>query len=221
MGRKKSYRYKDVRNRERVLFPALCGVDPICLKPSWPVDLLKPEQGVVLELGCGKGEYTLALAERYPEKNFIGVDLKSDRLWVAATKAMEKGLENVWFVRARIDHLSAYFPKNFAEAIWIPFPDPAPGNHSGRKRLTSPRFLEIYRDFLKPCGIVRCKTDHEGLYSFTLDNLFSAGARLRRAVEDLHASDIDDPDIVGIESHFEKEFRKKGISVKFMEFYLE
>ncbi|TYT73277.1 tRNA (guanosine(46)-N7)-methyltransferase TrmB [Desulfobotulus mexicanus] len=206
---------------DRVLFPKLKSTDPIRLEPCWPKNLLNREQPVFLELGCGKGEYSLALAARYPERNFIGVDVKSDRLWVGASRAMELGLENVWFIRARIDHLAEYFPENFADGIWIPFPDPAPGNISGRKRLTSPRFLNIYRNFLKPNGLIRCKTDHAGLYDFTLENLDAAGARLCRAFEDLHSSGINDPDILGIESHFETEFRKKGYSIKFMEFYLD
>ncbi|TWI70724.1 tRNA (guanine-N7-)-methyltransferase [Desulfobotulus alkaliphilus] len=205
---------------DRVLFPKLKGTDPIRLEPCWPKNLLNPEHPVFLELGCGKGEYTLALAAKYPERNFIGVDVKSDRLWVGATGAMEAGLENVWFIRARIDHLAGYFPAHFADGIWIPFPDPAPGNISGRKRLTSPRFLNIYRNFLKPDGLIRCKTDHAGLYDFTLENLEAGGGRLCRACEDLHSSDIHDPDILGIESHFEKEFRKKGYTIKFMEFSL-
>ena len=221
MARKKSFRYKDKQQMDRVFFPKLKGVDPIALEPSWPAHLLEPGRPVVLELGCGKGEYTVGLAERYPEKSFIGVDVKSDRLWVGASRAEEKGLENVFFVRARIDHLPAYFPADFAEAIWIPFPDPIPGNLTGKKRLTSPRFLNLYRSFLRPGGMIRCKTDHRGLYDYTLENLDKAGARLCRATDNLHASDIDDPDIVDVESHFELEFRKKGFSVKFMEFCLE
>lgn len=220
MGRKKSFRYRDVHQMDRVFFPKLKGVHPVMLEPRWPDTLLEPGRPVVLELGCGKGEYTVSLAERYPDKTFIGVDLKSDRLWVGASRAAEKGLDNVFFVRARIDHLPAYFPENFAEAIWIPFPDPIPGNLTGSKRLTSPRFLNLYRSFLKPGGMIRCKTDHDGLYAFTLEHLAGAGARLCRATPDLHSSDIRDPDIVGVKSHFELEFCKKGATVKFMEFCL-
>lgn len=220
MARKKRFRYADIGNLGKVFFPRLESIDPIRLAP--PMEAFFPVAGreVVLELGCGKGEYCIALAEKYPEKIFIGVDVKSDRLWVGASEAIRKNLANVFFIRARIDHLAGYFPENFADAIWIPFPDPIPGNLSGKKRLTSPRFIEVYRKFLKPGGIIRCKTDHMGLYDFTLANLDTAGARLCRATDDLHASNISDPDVLHVESHFEKEFRKKGFSVKFMEFVL-
>lgn len=221
LARKKRFRYADIQNFGKVLFPGLESVNPLRLSPSWQEDFLPPDREIILELGCGKGEYCLALAERYPEKFFIGVDVKSDRLWVGANSAIQKNLPNVLFIRARVDHLAGYFPANFADGIWLPFPDPIPGNLSGRKRLTSPRFIEIYRNFLKPGGFIRCKTDHEGLYDFTLANLSSAGARLCRATPDLHTSGILDPDILYVESHFEKEFRKKGFTVKFMEFVLE
>lgn len=220
MARQKRFRYKDVQEIDTIFMPRLLGVEPIRLSPEWPVDTFGNDAPVTLELGCGKGEYSVALAARYPDRNFVGVDVKADRLWVGATMARDAGLTNVRFIRARVDHLPYYLPENFADSAWIPFPDPKPGNLSGRKRLTSPRFIAYYRRFMTPGARIRFKTDHDGLYAFTMENLGETGAALSVATEDLHGSGITDPDIIGIESHFEKEFLKKGDTVKFMEFTL-
>ena len=217
MGRQKRIRYEQVQEMDIIFMPNFKGIDPLRLDSVWPEDTFGNDHPVTVELGCGKGEYTVALAERYPERNFVGVDVKANRLWVGASNAMKKGLTNVRFVRCRVDHLPVYFPENFADSAWIPFPDPKVGNLSGSKRLTSPRFFGYYRQFMEKDSLIRFKTDHDGLFEFTLENIEESGLTPVRTIFDLHASDITDPDIVGIESFFEREFMKKGETVKFLE----
>jgi tRNA (guanine-N7-)-methyltransferase len=127
----------------------------------------KNKNPVVLELACGKGEYAIGLGRLHPEKNFIGVDIKGNRIWVGAKKAIELSLRNVAFLRIQIDHIDDYFSQNEVEEIWITFPDPQLRISKAKKRLTHPRFLRIYQQFLVPGGRIHLKTDSPDLYKFT------------------------------------------------------
>lgn len=134
------------------------------LKGKWNTAVFKNNHPIVLELGCGKGEYSVGLAKEFPEKNFIGLDIKGNRIWKGAKEAFESSMKNVVFVRTRIDFITSIFEENEVDEIWITFPDPQPKDRQERKRLTSPLFTERYKKILKSNGIIHLKTDHEGFF---------------------------------------------------------
>lgn len=141
------------------------------MRGAWQSKLFQNNQPITLELACGRGEYTVALAARYPERNFIGVDIKGARIWQGATQVLEKGLKNAAFLRTRIELVDKFFAEAEVDEIWITFPDPFLRDSKSNKRLTSPWFLEVYRRFLKKGGIVHLKTDSPVLYDFTMEVL--------------------------------------------------
>ena len=140
---------------------------------------------ITLELACGKGEYTVGLAQLHPEKNYIGVDIKGARIYTGARRSLESGLNNVRFLRTQIDHLTGYFAQNEVDEIWITFPDPHLRLSLARQRLTSPKFIDIYRKILKPGGIVNLKTDDATLYNYTLDVIHEDKLTLLYSDEDV------------------------------------
>ena len=160
MGQKKLIRFAELNTFPNVLqFPKdIAG--------NWK-DHFRNHHPITLELACGKGEYAVGLAELYPQRNFIGVDLKGNRLWVGAKKSLQNNLANVAFLRAQIDQLSDYFSGAEVDEIWITFPDPQLRMSKAKKRLTHPKFLRIYQQFLVPNGLIHLKTDSPDLYHFT------------------------------------------------------
>lgn len=160
MGQKKLIRFEELKTFPNVL------QYPEGMAGKWK-SFFKNENPITLELACGKGEYALGLGELYPEKNFIGVDLKGNRIWVGAKRALQNGLSNVAFLRTQIDHISQYFGKAEVDSIWITFPDPQLRVSKAKKRLTHPRFLRLYQQFLVANGKVHLKTDSPDLYEFT------------------------------------------------------
>jgi tRNA (guanine-N7-)-methyltransferase len=173
---------------------------------------------IILELGCGKGEYTLALAKRYPHNNYLGVDIKGARIWRGAKTAFEDGMKNVAFLRTRIDFIEHAFAENEVDSIWITFPDPQPVKP--RKRLTSPLFLSRYAGFLKPGGIIHLKTDNTELFEFTLEVINEGNHQLLMHTFDLHNSNLDD-DVMLTQTHYEKLFLAEGKPIKYLRFQLE
>lgn len=160
MAQKKLKRFTEIKSFPNVL------EYPENMSGKWG-DFFKNENPVVLELACGKGEYAIGLAQLYRQKNFLGVDIKGNRLWVGAKIALEKQLNNVAFLRTQIEKLPAYFAENEIEEIWITFPDPQLRVSKAKKRLTHPRFLKLYRKILKRKGKIHLKTDSPDLYEFT------------------------------------------------------
>jgi tRNA (guanine-N7-)-methyltransferase len=160
MGQKKLIRFEELKTFPNVL------QYPEGMAGNWKV-FWKNSNPIVLELACGKGEYAVGLARLYPEKNFIGIDLKGNRIWVGAKKALEQNLTNAAFLRTQIDQVCDYFLKNEVEAIWITFPDPQLRRSKAKKRLTHPKFLRFYQQFLIPGGLIHLKTDSPDLYKFT------------------------------------------------------
>lgn len=160
MGQKKLIRFAELKTFPNVLqFPeGMAG--------NWNT-FWKNNNPLVLELACGKGEYAVALGKLYPDKNFIGIDLKGNRIWVGAKKALQQDLKNVAFLRTQIDQVNSYFATNEVEAIWITFPDPQLRKSKAKKRLTHPKFLRLYQQFLVPGGLMHLKTDSPDLYAFT------------------------------------------------------
>ena len=160
MGQKKLIRFEELKTFPNVL------QYPEGMAGNWN-KFWKNDNPVVLELACGKGEYAVGLGKLYPEKNFIGIDLKGNRIWVGAKKALEQNLKNVAFLRTQIDQISEYFSVNEIDSIWITFPDPQLRKSKAKKRLTHPKFLRLYQQFLIPGGLIHLKTDSPDLYAFT------------------------------------------------------
>jgi tRNA (guanine-N7-)-methyltransferase len=190
------------------------------VKGSWSKKIFKNENPVVLELGCGKGEYSVGLATKFPDKNFIGIDIKGARMWRGAKTANEQNLNNIAFLRTRIEFINSFFARDEIDEIWVTFPDPHPGRRNSNKRLTSPWFLNIYRNFLKNNGLVHLKTDNTELYNYTKSLVDYNKLSALFATSDLYSEDISD-DILSIRTHYEKLFLAKGLTINFLSFKLE
>lgn len=160
MGQKKLIRFEELK-----AFPNVLQY-PTDTAGNWK-SFFKNENSITLELACGKGEYALGLGQLYPQRNFIGIDLKGNRIWAGAKKALHQNLTNVGFLRTQIDEVATYFSKNEVEEIWITFPDPQLRMSKAKKRLTHPKFLRLYQQFLVPGGLIHVKTDSPDLYEFT------------------------------------------------------
>jgi tRNA (guanine-N7-)-methyltransferase len=186
------------------------------IKGRWRADYFKNENPITLELACGKGEYTIELARRFPQQNFIGVDIKGARLWRGAQRALELNLRNAAFLRIKIDNIIDYFAEREVDEIWLTFPDPFPKSTRGNRRLTSPKYLELYRRILKPDGVIHLKTDNPVLYFYTREVLQSEGM-VQVAFEDLYSTQNGDP-ILTIQTTYEKKFLAEGVAIKYLKF---
>ncbi|MFQ5335454.1 MAG: tRNA (guanosine(46)-N7)-methyltransferase TrmB [Flavobacteriales bacterium] len=190
MGRKsKLRRFAEVRGFTNVVEPHLqdvFGMD-FHLKGKWSSSFFQNDHPLMLELACGKAEYSLGLARIFPGINFIGMDIKGARIWRGAKTALEERLHNVAFIRSRIEFVQSFFASREVAGIWIPFPDPQPRKSRAHKRLTSPPFLEKYSTFISPGGDIHLKTDDHGLHVYTLDVIGDMGCELCYASEDIYA----------------------------------
>lgn len=188
------------------------------LKGKWS-EFFHNDRPIVLELGCGKGEYTIALSEAFPDKNYIGVDIKGARLWKGAKYATEHHLENVAFLRTRIEFINSMFGKDEISEIWITFADPQPKKPN--KRLTSEIFLNRYRQFLKPEGIIHLKTDSILLHESTLDVIAKNNHSLIEADNDIYNSGRASEDaILSVKTFYESQFLAKGLPITYLKFVL-
>ena len=192
------------------------------LKGRWNTDFFHNDHPIVLELGCGKGEYTVGLARAHPEVNYIGVDIKGARMWRGLTQARVEQLKNVAFIRTRIDQIEHFFGKDEVSEIWVTFPDPHPGEgeRNARHRLTSPEFLERYRKIVDPDGILNLKTDSPIMYEFTLHEVIEKqGLQLLYATSDLYAND-DNLEVKTIRTFYEQMWLDQGLTIKYLRFKL-
>jgi tRNA (guanine-N7-)-methyltransferase len=181
--------------------------------------LFKKYNNVVLELGCGKGEYTVQLAKKYPETLFIGIDIQGERIWKGAKDALEKKIANAYFLRIQVENIKEYIPKKSINEIWITFPDPFLRERQSKKRLTSPRFLEIYKGLLKKDGVVHLKTDSAQLYEFTKESIESCDFKIQKDIKDIYLEGLSlDEDISEIQTTFESKHLKEGRSIKYLRF---
>lgn len=189
------------------------------LKGKWHEKVFKNSNPIVLELGCGKGEYTIALSERDKSKNFIGVDIKGARLWKGAKYATENSLPNVAFLRTRIEFITSLFSENEVSEIWITFADPQP--NKPKKRLTSHQFLSRYKCFLKEDGIIHLKTDSLLLHESTLEVIQEGGHKLLEANNDIYHSECSvAEEITSIQTFYESQFLSKGMPITYLKFQL-
>jgi len=204
-------------------------VEDLYLKGNWRKDFFKNHHPIILELGCGKGEYTIGLGANHPQRNFIGVDLKGNRIWRGAKTALENKMHNIGFLRTRIENIPTCFAVEEVDEIWITFPDPQPQKARIKKRLTSPNFLERYRKILKAGGQIHLKTDSALLYAYTLQVIEELKLPLFQHTADLYtllsapseASLIDYPqETFSIQTFYEKKFSEKGFKICYVRFGL-
>jgi tRNA (guanine-N7-)-methyltransferase len=187
------------------------------LKGNWSKMHFKNDAPLVLELACGKGEYTVNLAQLFPEKNFIGIDYKGNRIWRGAKTAMEEGIDNVAFLRIQIEHILDYFDNDEVSEIWITFPDPQPQLSREKKRLTAPRFLEKYKVILQESSPINLKTDNDDFYAFTLETIEQLGLKLHVRTEDLYRSDLVD-EVLAIKTYYEKKYLAHDKNINYVRF---
>ena len=196
------------------------------VKGNWVESMFGGHEGeIILELGCGKGEYTLELARRNPDKNFIGVDIKGARLWRGAKTATEEGLRNVAFLRTRIEFITAFFAPGEVAGIWLTFSDPQL-KASANKRLSSPMFLERYRSFLRPGALVHLKTDSRFLHEYTMAVVACNGLELLNCSKDLYSGVYEGPlpipaEVTGVQTFYEGMFLEMGIPISYMSFRID
>jgi tRNA (guanine-N7-)-methyltransferase len=173
---------------------------------------------IVLELGCGKGEYTIALARLFPGMNFLGVDIKGARIWKGAKYAFENKMQNAGFLRTRIEFISSFFASDEIEQVWLTFPDPQPSR--ARKRLTSPAFLNRYRGFLRKGGLVHLKTDNMELYNYTLRVIRANSLELLMSTDDIYHTAPNDK-LLSIRTYYEQQFLDQGKPIAYLRFRID
>ena len=223
MSKGKLAKFADMERYENVFqYPYSVGEQvPFEMKGRWNECYFRNDHPIVLELGCGKGEYTVELAKLYPEVNFIGVDIKGARMWTGATQALQEGLKNVAFLRTNIEVIDRFFTPGEVTEIWLTFSDPQMKNP--RKRLTSTWFMQRYRHFLADGGIVHLKTDSNFLFTYTTYMVEKNGLPLLFRTEDLyHTEGIDEETrrILAIRTYYESMWIDRGLNIRYMKFRL-
>jgi tRNA (guanine-N7-)-methyltransferase len=187
------------------------------LKGKWRDEFFENENPLILEIGCGRGEYTVGMARLFPDKNFLGLDIKGARIWKGSTLAQEEDLHNVAFLRTFIENLEENFGLGEVDEIWVTFPDPRPKDRDIKRRLTSPRFLNLYAKILRPGGIVHLKTDSQMLFDYTLEVLQERKPKELLFTNDLYQSDLQEH-TMGIYTTYEKRYLEEGITIKYLQF---
>ena len=180
---------------------------------QWRERFFHNNNPIVLELGCGRGEYTVGLARRYPEKNFIGVDIKGARMWAGAKEAELNGIKNAAFLRTNIEFITSFFAKDEVDEIWITFCDPQ--MKKATKRLTSTYFMQRYHQIVKPDGIIHLKTDSPFLYTYTTEMLRLNPYPVLANTDDLYACE-QYPDAQALKTHYENQWLDRGLSIKYI-----
>lgn len=189
------------------------------LKGNWNQTIFGTDKPLILELGCGKGEYTIGLSRAYPDKNFIGVDIKGARLWRGAKTIQDEKITNAAFLRTRIEFISSFFNPGEVNEIWITFPDPQLKERRAKKRLTAPGFLLQYQKFLAPNGCVHLKTDSSELYQFTLGVLKKNNLEILWQSEDIY-SELQHLPNLSIKTYYENRFIEQGKKITYIQFKL-
>ena len=223
MGKGKLAKFAEMETFSNVFQYPFSVVDnvPFEMKGHWREQYFKNNHPVVLELGCGKGEYTVELARLYPEMNFIGVDIKGARMWTGAKQALEAGLKNVAFLRTNIEIIDRFFAESEVQEIWLTFSDPQMKN--AHKRLTSTFFLNRYRKFLVDGGIVHLKTDSNFLFTYTTCMVKENKLPVVFLTEDLyHTEGLDEEThkILSIQTYYESMWIERGLNIRYMKFFL-
>ena len=195
--------------------------DQFPLKGKWSSDFFKNDNPIVLELGCGKGEYSVGLAERFPEKNFIGIDIKGARFWRGAKTAVESGMNNVAFVRTQIELINHIFAENEVSEIWITFPDPQIKYKRTKHRMTNAEFLERYKKILKPSGLMHLKTDSEFMHGYTLGLLHGLGHEVIYANHNIYKNEGAPAEVTGIQTFYESQYLEVNKPITYIKFRIK
>lgn len=219
MGKNKLQRYAENKVLQNVFEHVEFADRSFPYKGTWAEEVFGNRNPIIVELACGKGEYTTSLAERFPDKNFIGIDIKGDRIWKGAKRAIGQNLENVRFLRCFIDHLDQFFGKGEVSEFWITFPDPFLKKSNAKKRLTSPKFLSIYRKIAAESATVHLKTDSERLFRFTESVIEDQQLPVIQRFDDLYGEGPVD-DLLSIKTYYEKKHLAAGRSIHFISFSL-
>lgn len=213
MSRKKLRRFEEMKSFSNTF------EYPVEMKGKWHSQVFKNDAPIVLELGCGRGEYTVGLSEMFPEKNFIGVDLKGSRLWKGAKICALANRMNAAFIRSRIELIENYFEAGEVSEIWITFPDPQPKDKWEKKRLTSGDYLALYKRLLKPGGLMHLKTDNTFLYQYTYELLTTMKTPIEFHHDDIYTIE-DIEKALTIETTYERKFKALGETIKYIRFRL-
>ena len=219
MRKSKLAKYDDVASFKNVIQCEVVSSYPYSIDKKWNNSKFKKKQPIIIELGCGRGEYTVNLAEHNQNANYIGIDIKGTRIWHGAKYALTNSLDNVLFVRMRIEHVAEFFPENSIDEIWVTFPDPIHKKEwkTSHKRLTSAEFMKRYKFILKEDGIVHFKTDDDILYEFTLEILSELNCKILENINDLYNADIKSNAKL-CQTAFEKKFSALGRTIKYVKF---
>lgn len=219
MGKNKLKKFADLATYEHVVQVTFKQLqeEEFQYHGKWSKEFFGNTNPIILELGCGKGEYTVKLASHYPQFNFIGVDIKGSRMWNGATKAKALGLQNVGFLRTNIENIQLFFAPGEVAEIWLTFPDPQ--MKKTRKRLTATNFIEFYRQVMVQNGIIHLKSDSNFMYRYTEAMVAENQFEVIRQTDDLYHSDILD-EVLSIQTFYEKQWLDRGISIKYLAFRL-
>jgi tRNA (guanine-N7-)-methyltransferase len=215
--KRKLERFKIIEERPNVIEPT----KPIykTIKGKWREEHFKNDKPITVELACGRGEYSVGLGRLFPERNYIGVDVKGERIWKGSTVAVEENLVNVAFLRTHILLIENFFEPGEIDEVWLTFPDPRPTKRDIKRRLTSPRFMEMYKRLLKPGGYVRLKTDNTTLYEYTLEEAQNrTDIKDLKFTSDVYASELR-PECFDIKTRYEEAFAAKGETIKYLRFH--
>ncbi|MFV8280323.1 tRNA (guanosine(46)-N7)-methyltransferase TrmB [Christiangramia marina] len=224
MGSKnKLKRFRENEQFENVIQPSREELtdNEFALKGNWSKDFFKNNNPIVLELGCGKGEYTVELARQNPDKNFVGVDIKGARFWRGAKTAIEEGMENVAFIRTQIELIKYVFASAEVSEIWITFPDPQIKYKRTKHRLTNAEFLIRYKNILKVDGLMHLKTDSEFMHGYTLGLLHGQGQEILYAHHDIYSNEYSPKEVTGIQTFYEKQYLEKGKPITYIQFRIK
>jgi len=215
MGKNKLQKFKEMEKFPHVFqYPyALLKENDSEMKGKWCNFFFQNDHPIVLELGCGKGEYTVNLARMFPEKNFIGIDIKGARMYLGAKQTLGEGLNNVAFLRTHIELINHFFAQNEVSEIWLTFPDPQ--IKKTNKRLTSARFLQYYRNILRNNGIIHLKTDNHFLFNYTREIIQDNHFRILFQTEDLYQNCLTDKTL-SIRTSYEQQWLKRGLKIKYI-----
>jgi len=219
-SKNKLKRFKENESFSNVVQPTREEVfsDSLKLKGNWKRDFFKNDHPIVLELGCGKGEYSVGLAKMFPDKNFLGVDIKGARFWRGAKTALEEELHNVGFLRTQIELIDHLFEENEVDEIWITFPDPQIKYKRTKHRMTNPDFLNKYNKILKPDGVVHLKTDSEYMHGYTLGLLQGLGLNIEYAHHDVYGTTNAPKDVTEIQTYYEKQYLAIDKKITYLRF---
>ncbi|MCE2732473.1 MAG: tRNA (guanosine(46)-N7)-methyltransferase TrmB [Chryseotalea sp.] len=216
MGKRKLERFKVIEENTNVVEPSKEFYHD--MKGQWNT-YFKNENPITIELACGRGEYTLGLAEIFSDRNYIGIDIKGERIWKGSSTALEKNLNNVAFLRTHIIMIENFFAQHEVDEIWITFPDPRPKKRDIKRRLTSPRYLDMYKNLIKPGGMVRFKTDNTALFDYTIEVLQSrSDVKNLVYTHNVYQSELR-PECFDIKTKYEQMFAAEGETIKYLRFH--